>query len=528
MERTKRVLLLLVAVATAVTASAQLKINYGKGSPLYKLQHAETAINILYVDSVNEEKLVEDAIRGMIEKLDPHSSYVTAKDMKAQAESLRGDFEGIGVQFNIVDDTLLVIQPTTNGPSEKVGIMAGDRIVMVDDTVIAGVKMPKEKIMSRLRGPKNTKVRLGVVRRGVKDLLHFTVTRDKIPVVSLDAAYIIRPGIGFIRISSFGAQTYNEVMKAAADLKAQGMKDLILDLQDNGGGYMQAATRLVNEFLDNGDLIVYTQGRMTPRSEYRADGKGTMRDGRIVVLLNEYSASASEITAGAIQDNDRGMVVGRRSFGKGLVQRPIDFEDGSELRLTVAHYYTPSGRCIQKPYTKGAKSEYSKDIEERYKHGEMTSADSIHFDDSQKFYTVKNHRVVYGGGGIMPDFFVPLDTTRYTDYHRKIAAKGIIVNANLKYVDANRKKLLKQYPTFEAFNQGYEVPDSYLNSIYEEAKKEGIEAKEINEKEQTDKTMRTQLKALVARNLWDMTQYFQVYNETSDIVMKAVELLQND
>jgi len=514
-----------LALVAAVQAGAQ-KLNFGKGSPLYKLQVAETAINVLYVDSVDENKLVEDAIRGMLEKLDPHSSYVTAKEMKAQAESLKGNFDGIGVQFNMVEDTLLVIQPTTNGPSEKVGILAGDRIVTVNDTAIAGVKMPKEEIMGRLRGPKGTKVKLGVVRRGMHGLLHFTVVRDKIPVTSVDAWYMIRPGIGYIRIGNFGAQTYNEVMNALNEMKAKGMENLIIDLQDNGGGYLQAATKIANEFLEGGDLIVYTKGRTTPRNNFTADGYGTMKTGKIVVLINEYSASASEILSGAIQDNDRGLVVGRRSFGKGLVQRPIDFDDGSEMRLTIAHYYSPSGRCIQKPYKKGGKQEYARDLEERYKHGEFVSADSIHFDDSLKYYTVKKHRTVYGGGGIMPDYFVPLDTTKYTAYHRKLAAKNVIVDANLRYVDKNRKKLLKEYPTFEQFNASYNVPDAYINEIYSEGEKKDIKPKDEAEKQKTTQALKLQLKALVARNLWDMTQYFQITNEDNSIVMKAVNLIE--
>jgi len=518
----------LMLLFCAAEADAQMKLNFGKNSPAYKLSMAETAINVLYVDSVDENKLVEDAIRGMLEKLDPHSSYVTAKEMKAQAESLRGNFDGIGVQFNMVEDTLLVIQPTTNGPSEKVGILAGDRIVEVNDTAIAGVKMAKEEIMSRLRGPKGTKVKLGVVRRGVKGLLHFTVVRDKIPVTSVDGWYMIRPGIGYIRIGSFGAQTYNEMMNGINEMKAQGMENLIIDLQDNGGGYLQAATKIANEFLDNGDLIVYTQGRTARRNDFYADGSGSMKQGKVVVLINEYSASASEILSGAIQDNDRGLVVGRRSFGKGLVQRPIDFEDGSEMRLTIAHYYSPSGRCIQKPYTKGDKKEYARDLEERYKHGEFVSADSIHFDDSLKYYTVKKHRTVYGGGGIMPDYFVPLDTNKYTPYHRQLAAKNVIVDANLRYVDRNRKKLLKEYPTFESFNRYYTVPQTYLDEIYAEGEKKGIKPKDYAEKVKTTQSLNLQLKALVARNLWDMTQYFQIINEDNNIVMKAVELIQID
>lgn len=314
---------------------AQLRFNWGNKSPLSKLQQAEIAISNLYVDSVNENKLVEDAIQGMLEKLDPHSSYTTAKETESMSESLNGNFEGIGIQFNVIADTLVVIQPVLNGPSEKVGILAGDRIVSVEDTAIAGVKMSKENMMKRLRGPKNTKVKLGVVRRGVKNVLYFTVTRDKIPLKTVDAVYMIRPQVGYIRLSSFGMTSPQEIADGLRTLKQQGMKSLILDLQQNGGGYLQSAAAIANEFLHEGDLVVYTKGRQVPRQEYRADGKGSFVTGKLVVLIDEFSASAAEIVTGAIQDQDRGIVVGRRSFGKGLVQRPIPFDDGSMIRLTV-------------------------------------------------------------------------------------------------------------------------------------------------------------------------------------------------
>lgn len=389
---------LIIALLSAVTASAQLKINFGSDSPLRKLQIAEMAINNLYVDTVDENKLAEDAIRGMLDKLDPHSAYATPKEVKSMNEPLQGNFDGIGVQFNVIEDTLVVIQTVTNGPSEKVGILAGDRIVNVNDTAIAGVKMSKEDIMRRLRGPKGTKVRIGIVRRGIADKIYFTVTRDKIPVKSIDAVYMIRPNVGYIRIGNFGATTYNEFMEGLENLRKQGMKNLILDLQENGGGYLQAAVMIANEFLPKNDLIVYTTGRRSPRMEYRAQGNGTLQEGKVIVLIDEFTASASEIVTGALQDQDRATVVGRRSFGKGLVQRPIDLPDGSMIRLTIAHYYTPSGRCIQKPYTKGDMKDYEMDLENRLKHGELTNKDSIHFADSLKFQTLRLHKTVYGGG----------------------------------------------------------------------------------------------------------------------------------
>ena len=497
-------------------------------SAIRKLHIAEMAIKSLYVDSVDEQKLVEDGIRGMLEKLDPHSAYSTAKQTKEMTESLQGSFEGIGVQFNMVEDTLLVIQPVTNGPSEKVGIIAGDRIITVNDTAIAGVKMSKEEIMRRLRGKKGTKVNLGIVRRGISGKLKFVVTRDKIPVKTIDAVYMIRPTVGYIRIGSFGATTYDEFMTGVDSLKKAGMKDLIIDLQENGGGLMQAAIMIANEFLERNDLIVYTEGRRTPRQEFRAQGNGRLLDGKIYALVNEYSASASEIVTGALQDQDRGMVVGRRTFGKGLVQRPIDFPDGSMIRLTIAHYYTPSGRCIQKPYVKGEGKEYAEDIEKRFKHGELYSADSIHFEDSLKCYTLRKHRTVYGGGGIMPDYFVPLDTTQYTKFHRQLAAKSVIINANLRYVDNHRKQLRKQYPTFESFRNGFVVPQKLVDDIVAEAEKEKVKPKDDEELQLTIPRLKLQLKALIARDLWDMSEYFAIINEGSDIVNKALEIIEKE
>ena len=490
-----------------------------------KLQYAEIAITNLYVDSVDEKKLVEDAIRGMLNKLDPHSSYSTPKEVKELNEPLNGNFEGIGVQFNMVEDTLMVIQPVTNGPSEKVGIIAGDRIVTVNDTAIAGVKMPKEEIMKRLRGPKGTKVYLEVVRQGIKDRLKFTVVRDKIPLKTVDAAYMIRPGIGYIRIGSFGATTYDEFMESLNILYKQGMKDMILDLQENGGGYLKAAVDVANEFLDRGDLIVYTEGRKTPRTEYNADGGGHFLEGKVVVLVDGYTASAAESVTGAIQDQDRGIVIGRRTFGKGLVQRPIDLPDGSMIRLTIAHYFTPSGRCIQKPYTKGGNKDYAMDMLNRLKSGELTNADSVHFADSLKYETLREHRTVYGGGGIMPDVYVPLDTTVYTRFHRELAAKSIIIQQNLRFVDNHRKELKDRWTSFADFKQNFEVPQSLVDTIIAEGEKQKIKPKDEAELEKTIPYLSLQLKALIARDLWDMSEYFSVFNERSEMVKRALEVL---
>ncbi len=516
----KKIVILVCGALMAIDAVAQMDMD----QPLRKLEIAELAIKSLYVDEVDEGKLVEDGIRGMLEKLDPHSSYSTPKEVKALNEPLSGSFEGIGVQFNMIDDTLLVIQPVVGGPSEKVGIVAGDRIVSVNDTAIAGVKMAKEEIMRRLRGPKGTKVMLGVVRRGIGDVLTFKVTRDKIPVNTIDATYMIRPEIGYIRIGSFGATTHSEFVESLKKLKEKGMKHLMLDLQSNGGGYLQAAVDIANELLPKNDLIVYTTGRRVPRMEYKAKGNGMMQEGKVVILVDEYTASAAEIVTGAVQDQDRGTVVGRRTFGKGLVQRPIDLPDGSMIRLTIAHYYTPSGRCIQKPYEKGKSEDYAMDVYNRLKKGELTNADSIHFADSLKCYTLREHRTVYGGGGIMPDHFVPLDTLAYTNFHRQLSARSYIINANLKYVDAHRKELKKKYSSFDDFRNNFTMPQYVIDDMVAEAEKQGIKPKDDEEFRKTLPRLTLQLKALVARDLWDMSEYFAVFNEESEIVKKGLEV----
>ena len=524
-----KLLLVQLVLFCCMPLSAQLRIKSSSESAMRKLAIAQMATVNLYVDSVDENKLVEDAIRGMIEKLDPHSSYATPKEVKSFNEPLRGNFEGIGVQFNMLEDTLLVVQTINDGPSEKVGIVAGDRIISVNDTAIAGVKMSKEDIMKRLRGPKGTKVKVGIKRQGISETVYFTVVRDKIPLNTVDALYMIKPGVGYIRVSSFGATTHQEFVDGIKKLQAEGtqqgtpLKDLIIDLQENGGGYLQAAADVLNELLEDNDLLVYTEGRSMRRQEFRAKGNGIFRTGRVVVLVNEFSASAAEIVAGAIQDQDRGIVVGRRSFGKGLVQRPIDLPDGSMIRLTVAHYYTPSGRCIQKPYKKGELKDYAMDLDNRFKHGEFTSVDSIHFADSLKYQTLKKHRTVYGGGGIMPDYFVPLDTMRYTKYHRELSAKSIIINTNLKYATTHRKALLKKYATYEEFDRDYEVPQSLLDEIFAEGDKQKVKRPDDAETMQkTEKSIAIQLKALIARDLWTMNEYFRSVNAHSDVIKCAL------
>ena len=516
---------LLTCFFSVSAIQAQEKKNNYSDSPMRKLQLAYYAIANLYVEETNEGKLVEDAVVAMLEKLDPHSTYSNAEEVKRMNEPLQGNFDGNGIQFNMAEDTLFVIQPVSGGPSEKVGLRAGDRIVMVNDTLIAGVKMSTEDIMRRLKGPKGTKVNVQVVRRGVDEQLSFTIERDKIPVYSLDASYMVKPYIGYIKINRFAATTYEEFMEALASLKGQGMKHLILDLQGNGGGYMNAAIDIANEFLGNGELIVYTEGHRNPRREFFAKGNGKHQHGKLVVLVDEFSASASEIVAGAVQDWDRGMVVGRRTFGKGLVQRPIDLPDGSMIRLTVARYYTPAGRCIQKPYESIEK--YNADLIERYNRGEMMSADSIHFPDSLKCSTLKKGRTVYGGGGIMPDYFVPVDTTLYTQYHSRLSNKGVLLKVHFQWIDTYRDEWTQKYSDYAEYSKKFELSDSMMQQLIEEGKKEGVEYNEEQFKK-SEPLIRLQLKALIARDLWNMNEYYHTINAVNESVKKAVELLETD
>lgn len=487
-----------------------------------KLQIAQLAITQLYVDSVDQQKLAEDAINGMLEKLDPHSAYSNADETKKLNEPLEGNFEGIGVQFNILEDTLIVIQTISKGPSEKAGIVAGDRIVTVDDEPIAGVKMSRDSIMRKLRGPKDTKVKLGVLRRGNDGLVYFTVKRDKIPVNTLGAAYMIAPGVGYIELDRFGATSGEEVKDAVNKLKKEGMTSLILDLQTNGGGYLGAAFEVANIFLKKGDLVVYTEGRRTPRQVFKAEGGGIFQEGNLVILVDETTASAAEIVSGAVQDHDRGTIIGRRTFGKGLVQRPIDLPDGSMIRLTVSHYYTPSGRCIQKPYVKGEKDKYNKDLVDRFDHGELTCIDSIHL-DSTKVYRTDRGRVVYGGGGIMPDIFVPLDTTTFTKYYQALRRLNLFNSVSLKYIDRERKSLKRHYKQFDDFLANYEVPQSVVDQIIAEAEEKNVRPVDDDELQRSIPDIRFILKALVAYDVWDRNEYFRIVNQRSDIVKAALK-----
>lgn len=493
-----------------------------------KLQMAQLAVTQLYVDSVNQKKLVEDAIKGMLDKLDPHSSYSNPEETKKMNEPLEGNFEGIGVQFNILTDTLVVVQTIKKGPSEKVGILNGDRIVSVDGRAIAGVKMPQDSIVKLLRGPKGTKVRLGVVRRGAAGVLYFVVTRDKIPMNTVEATYMIAPEVGYIRFDRFGATTGDEVEKALQTLKKQGMKDLILDLQSNGGGYLGAAVDVASQFLRPGSLVVYTQGRNQPKQVLKAEGGGLFRQGRVVVLVDEFSASAAEIVTGALQDHDRALVVGRRTFGKGLVQRPIDLPDGSMIRLTTSHYYTPSGRCIQKPYEKGKKEEYAQDLEQRYTHGELLHKDSIRLDSSQVYHTLIDKRIVYGGGGVMPDVFVPIDTAQITKFHIALRRNNLINEATLRYIDNHRKALRQQYKTFDLFERDFIVPKSLIDEIVAAAKAKKIMPKDDKELAETIEDLRFSLKSIFINGLFESSDFYQFVNQKNNIVQEALKQLKSN
>lgn len=519
----KKTLIFTIGILTCLLSSTAQK---NVDEQIRKLIISTATINNYYVDSVDTEKLVEDAIRGMLEKLDPHSQYSTPEQTKRLNEPLQGSFDGIGVQFNILDDTLMVIQTITGGPAEKAGVMAGDRIISVADTAIAGVKMPQEDIMKRLRGPRGTVARLGILRDGIDDTLRIDVVRDKIPLNSVDAAIMLTRNTGLIRFSNFAATTHQEVVEAIRKLKGQGMKNLILDVTQNGGGFLQAAAEIASEFLPQGDMIVYTKGRAFKQQEFRSRGGNAFQEGKVIILVDEYSASAAEILAGAIQDQDRGLVVGRRTFGKGLVQRPVDLPDGSMIRLTISKYYTPSGRCIQKPYEKGKEKEYRMDVINRFNHGELTNADSIHFPDSLRFQTLREGRTVYGGGGIMPDYFVPLDTTKNTSLYRQIVAKRILIDANLRYLAKHRNELKEKYPTFEDFRRKYKVPEEIIENIYTEAKKSLKDKYPKDEEEKTTGLLKHMLRALAARDLWDMSEYFAIIYEDDDIVKKAVQLME--
>ena len=516
----KKLFLLAAALLLSIGAKAQQMPEH-----IIKLMYAGNIIENFYVDDADSDKITEEGIKAMLKALDPHSTYTDPKETKSLLEQMEGSFGGIGIQFNIVSDTLYVIQTTNNGPSERAGILPSDRIVAVNDTVIAGVKMERSDIMSRLRGEKGTTVEVDVMRRGIDRKLHFSLVRDDISTETVDVAYMIDKKNGYIRINTFGAKTHDEFVTKLDSLKKCGMKNLILDLSGNGGGYLTAAVGIAGELIDEAKLVVYTEGKKNPRFDYLSLGEGRFRKGNLVVIVDETSASASEILAGAVQDWDRGIIVGRRTFGKGLVQRPFQLPDGSMIRLTIARYYTPTGRCIQKPYDNDS-VKYEDDLLNRYNKGEMTSADSIHFPDSLKTYTLRLQRPVYGGGGIMPDYFVPVDTARYTKYHRALAAKGSIIQTSLRYIDDNREKLLAEYPTVEDFEARFEVDDAFVEMLKQQGVMDSVKLEGGDEEfERALPELKLQLKQLVARDLWDMSDFMKLYNKNSDIFQKAYELI---
>lgn len=490
---------------------------------LRKIQAATMMIGNYYVDTVNVNKVVEQGIIAMLKELDPHSSYTTADETKALTEPLNGNFSGIGVQFQMVQDTVYVIQTVAGGPSEKVGIIPGDRIVAANDTAIAGVKMPQSKVMKHLRGSKGSIVNLKVVRRSEADTLEFRVKRDDIPLYTIDAAYMASPTTGYVKVSSFGAETGKEFAQAMKQLRSQGMKSLVIDLQDNGGGYLSAAVDLAQEFLPAGSTVVYTEGLNQPAQYFKAQKSNPDTEIPIVVLVNEYSASASEIFAGAMQDYDRGTIVGRRTFGKGLVQRPFPFPDGSMIRLTTAHYYTPSGRSIQKPYEKGHGDEYGQDMKNRYEHGEYFSLDSIQIDKSKEYHTASG-RVVYGGGGILPDQFIPADTTGITKYFRELRAKNVINQFVVDYVEKHRLELNADYPTEEAFLANFHVTPAMLQQFVDLGEKLGVEPNEEQLAMSRDFIVGN-IKGLIGRDLFTPATYYRVMNPTSPIYKAALDLL---
>jgi carboxyl-terminal processing protease len=520
MKKNPLYIFLILTISSFYSSFAQSfypNINY------VKLQNTLNLISTYYVDTVNQTKLTEDAIIGMLKELDPHSVYLSKEELKKANEPLNGNFDGIGVQFNLLYDTITVVSAISGGPSEKVGIMAGDKIIKIDGENATGKKITNSYVMKKLRGPKGTKVTVSIYRKGVKDLLDFVIVRDKIPLYSIDAAYMAAPEIGYIKLNNFAATTMNEFHAAIEKLKPQGLKHLILDLRGNGGGYLNTAIELADEFLDNGKLIVYTQGVNSPKTVYNATERGEFNKGKIVVLIDEGSASASEIVTGALQDWDRALVIGRRSFGKGLVQRPFELPDGSAIRLTTARYYTPTGRCIQKSYKDIDK--YFKDFETRYKHGELMHKDSIKFPDSLKYYT-PHKRIVYGGGGIMPDIFIPLDTTKTSDYYFALIRKGILNKFSLTYVDENRKILKEKYPDLETFKKNFIVNDNIIEALINAGEKEGVK-KDIKGLELSKNDLTTNLKGLIARNIWDINAYFEITNPINDVYQKAIESIQD-
>ncbi len=508
---------------------------FGQGQPTQtstftngdRIDEILTYINSMYVDQVDNKQLMDAAIVGMLEKLDPHSTYISKEEVDDANQKIDGSFVGIGVRFQILKDTLMVVETISGGPSEKLGIRAGDKIVSIDGVNVAGVGLKNAQVREKLMGELGTKVRVDIQRKNTKKPLNFVITRDKIPVNSVDCSYMVSNKIGYIKLNSFSRTSYEEVTKSLKKLKEQGMESLILDLQGNGGGLLYAAQQLADEFLSGNKLIVYSQGRAQPKQELKAAALGNFETGKLVILTDESSASASEILSGAIQDWDRGVIVGRRSYGKGLVQRPIDLTDGSQMRLTIARYYTPSGRCVQKPYDD--LEAYKDDYMRRFMNGELQHADSVKLPDSLKFETKITHRPVYGGGGILPDFFVPLDTTEITDFYKDVASTGIFSTYSLNYVDKHRDEFNKKYENVEQFITGFQTDKKLMDEFFAEAMKENKDLK-MNEEQYkiSGDLMRLRLKATIAQDLFGLEAFYKIYNAKNEILQRAIELLQNN
>jgi carboxyl-terminal processing protease len=517
------ILLLTILLHQGISQAQSQKQDPNAGVKKYNA--AMQLINYAYVDTVNDARLVEKAIVETLKELDPHSVYISKKDVQKANEPLEGNFDGIGVQFEILRDTISVVHSIPGGPSERLGIMSGDKIVKIDGEVVVGKKITNQFVLDHLRGKRGTKVNVSIFRKGKKDLIDFTITRDKIPINSIDAAYIIKPGIGYINLNKFAQNSMQEFFESVTLLKSQGMQSLILDLRNNSGGYMGTSIELSDEFLKAGKLIVYTEGRHAQREDFYSTGRGLFESGKLVIMINENSASASEIVSGAIQDWDRGIIVGRRSFGKGLVQRPFQLPDSSQIRLTTARYYNPSGKCIQKPYGDGI-DKYYEDFSNRVKHGELIHPDSIKFPDSLKFYTSRK-RVVYGGGGIMPDVFIPWDSTPISDYYLDLRRKNVINTYISDYVDKSRKSLKSSYPEFSLFDKDFQINDDFMADFFTYAEKEGVK-KDEKGYAASEKLIKSQLKGLIAQKLWDMTELYTIINQADEEVQKAIEVAEDD
>jgi len=510
----------LVMALFLLTSSASSQV-LNEGT--FKIGRTFGLIDAFYVDSADMDMLAEKAIIEILKNLDPHSTYISAKDVKEMNEPLNGNFEGIGVQFNLLRDSIIIIEPIAGGPSEKVGLRAGDRILTINQEKVTGISITTTGVRTRLMGAKGTKVNITVFRKGEKDILDFTIIRDKIPINSLDASYMLDKETGYIKLNKFAATTEKEFSDAVAVLQKSNMKNLVLDLRGNGGGYMLAATALADKFFSDQKLLVYLSGRKNPRQDYKSSGTGSLSSSRVVVLTDEGSASASEILAGAFQDWDRAVIMGRRTFGKGLVQNGFYLTDGSMIRLTIARYYTPSGRSIQSSYKDGY-DKYMQNFFKRFTDGELMTADSTHFPDSLKYKTLVNKRIVYGGGGIMPDVFVAADTSFNTAYFSRLAGKNVLNSFTLEYYDKNRALLNSQYKSFEEFEKNFQFSPDDIKIFIAKGEAEGIKYNEDQFNRSKEEILLV-LKGLVATNIWQTSEYFQIINENDKVIEKALKVI---